>query len=430
MRAPMTAKEVQKLNGRITPLRRFVSNSAKRCLPFLKTLRNVKNFEWNEECQQSFEELKKFLSSPPLLCRPEAGEILYLYLSTTNEIVASLLVKEEGGEQKPVYYTSKVLKGPDPRYSEIEKFAFTLVLTVEKLKRYFQAHSVIVRTNQSLKKALGRPETSGRLINWSIMLGSYDIKYELRSSIKAQILADFVAETTTTNQPLEVDESMVRWVSQVDGVSNMIRSWAGMVLKGPHSIKMQHLVNLNISATNNSAEYEALIAGLRMATVVKAERLKIQGDSQLVVNQVLGLFEIKDLDMRKYVDRVKELLAKIAEDGRKWELEQIPREENKEADILAKAGAAKETIPGMPSSVQNFSSIQNPEVTLLINPLHQWMEHIITYIENGSLPVDKSKSRKVKRRAPHFSYRDEIIYRKSFSHPWSRCLTIEKKNMS
>ncbi|XP_050211734.1 uncharacterized protein LOC126661896 [Mercurialis annua] len=152
--------------------------------------------------------------------------------------------------------------------------------------------------------------------------------------MKAQILADFVAEITTHDQPTEVD-----------GASNIAGSEVGMVLKEPHSIKMQHSINLNFPATNNSVEYEALIAGLRMTTVVKAECLKVQSDSQLVVNQVLDLFEVKDLDMRKYVGRVKKLLANITKDTERWELEQIPRKENKEADILAKAGASNETIP-------------------------------------------------------------------------------------
>ncbi|XP_050211346.1 uncharacterized protein LOC126661537 [Mercurialis annua] len=258
------------------------------------------------------------------------------------------------------------------------------------------------------------------------MIGSYDIKYEPRTAMKAQILADFVAETTTHDQPTEVDKGLTSWTLQVDGASNITGAGAGIILRGPHKIKMQHSIHLNFPATNNAAEYEALINGLRMATVVKTEYVKIQSDSQLVVNQVLGTYEVKDPEMKKYVDRVKELLTKITEEGGKWELEQIPREENTEADTLAKAGASREIMPSIPCSVQNFSSIQNPEATFLINPLDQWMEHIISYIENGNLPEDNKAAKKVKRQAPHFSYRDGTLYKKSFSHPWSRCLTVEE----
>ncbi|XP_050214359.1 uncharacterized protein LOC126665568 [Mercurialis annua] len=257
-------------------------------------------------------------------------------------------------------------------------------------------------------------------------MGSYGIKYEPRTTMKAQILADFVAETTTHDQPTEVDKDLFSWILQVDGASSMAGAGAGMILRGPHKIKMQNSIHLNFPATNNAAEYEVLMGGLRMETVVKVEYIKIQSDSQLVVNQVLGVFEVKDPEMKKYVNRVKELLPKIAEEGGEWKLEQVSREENTEADTLVKAGAVKETRQGIPYSKQNFSNIQNPEATFLINPLDRWMEHIISYIENGSLPEDKKEAKKVKRRAPHFSYRDGTLYRKSFSHPWSRCLTVEE----
>ncbi|XP_050207651.1 uncharacterized protein LOC126657071 [Mercurialis annua] len=351
-----------------------------------------------KSAKESFEELKKFLSSPPLLGRPEAGETLYLYLSVTNETVASVLVKEEKTEQKPVYYTSKILPG---------------------------SHG-----NSPNKPTLEESTRKTRNVRTDNQLVGHDriIRHQIRTtnSNESSILADFVAETTTHDQPTEVDKGLVSWTLQVDGASNTAGAGAGMILRGPHKIKMQNSIHLNFPTTNNAAEYEALIGGLRMAMVVKTEYIKIQSDSKLVVNQVLGLYEVKDPEMKKYVDRVKELLANITEEGGKWELEQIPREENTEADTLAKAGAAKDTIPGVPCSIQNFSSVQNPEATFLINPMDQWMEQIISYIENGILPEDNKEARRVKRRAPHFSYRDGTLYRKSFSHPWSRCLTMEE----
>ena len=85
-------KEIQQLNGRITALSRFISRSAERCLPFFKTLRQAKDFSWSDEYRQSFEDLKRYLISPPLLTKPKVGEILYLYLTTLTEVVSSVLV--------------------------------------------------------------------------------------------------------------------------------------------------------------------------------------------------------------------------------------------------------------------------------------------------------------------------------------------------
>ncbi|XP_050222383.1 uncharacterized protein LOC126672476 [Mercurialis annua] len=191
------------------------------------------------------------------------------------------------------------------------------------------------------------------------MVGSYDIKYEPRTSMKAQILADFVAETTTHDQPSEIDKSVISWVLQVDGASNMAGAGAGMILRGPHKIKMQNSIHLNFPATNNSAEYEALIGGLRMATVVKSEYIKIQ-------------------------NRVKELLTKITEEGGKWELEQIPREENTEADTLAKAM--------LNPKLQQYPK---PRSNIPHQPIRPMDGDIISYIENRSLPEDKKEARKM-----------------------------------
>ncbi|KAL0449276.1 UNVERIFIED_CONTAM: hypothetical protein Slati_1484000 [Sesamum latifolium] len=109
MKAPSSINEVQRLTGRIAALSRFISKSAEKSLPFFKVLRKVKNFEWDTSCQWSFEELKKYLAKLPLLVKPCQGNTLYLYLSTTPQAVSSVLVREEGGKQMPIYYVSKVL---------------------------------------------------------------------------------------------------------------------------------------------------------------------------------------------------------------------------------------------------------------------------------------------------------------------------------
>ena len=90
-----TVKEVQNLNGKIATLSRFVSKATNKCLPFFRTLR--KSFEWMDECQKAFEDLKKYLSSPPLLSPSKPGEELYLYIAVSQAAVSVTLVKEEEG---------------------------------------------------------------------------------------------------------------------------------------------------------------------------------------------------------------------------------------------------------------------------------------------------------------------------------------------
>ncbi|KAL0440085.1 UNVERIFIED_CONTAM: hypothetical protein Slati_2491500 [Sesamum latifolium] len=99
-----------------------------------QTLRKVKNFEWTEECQQAFEDLKAYLAKLHLLVKPIPGDTLYLYISSTSQAVSSVLVREEDGTQTPIYYVSKVLNGAESRHPPIEKMALALVITARKLR--------------------------------------------------------------------------------------------------------------------------------------------------------------------------------------------------------------------------------------------------------------------------------------------------------
>ena len=98
--------------------------------------------------------------------------------------------------QQPVYYCNRALRGAKERYPKMEKLILALVTTSKKLRPYFQAHTVEVPTKYPMKKILHKPETSGSLIKWAIELSEFDIRYKLRTTIKGQILADFIMEFT------------------------------------------------------------------------------------------------------------------------------------------------------------------------------------------------------------------------------------------
>ena len=140
-----TVKAVQSLNGKVAALNRFVSKATDKCLPFFRVLR--KSFEWMGECQKAFEDLKKYLSSPPLLSPSKPGEELYLYITVSQATVSVALVREEGGSQRPDYFISKAFRGAEERYPKMEKLTFALVIAAQKLKPYFQAHTIIVLTD-------------------------------------------------------------------------------------------------------------------------------------------------------------------------------------------------------------------------------------------------------------------------------------------
>ena len=94
MEPPKNVKEVQSLTRRVAVLNRFISKATNKCLPFFRVLR--KTFEWTDECQWAFKDLKAYLTSTPLLSLTKPGEKLYLYLVTSPYAVSSPLIKEEG----------------------------------------------------------------------------------------------------------------------------------------------------------------------------------------------------------------------------------------------------------------------------------------------------------------------------------------------
>ena len=105
MASPRTIKEVQKLTGRIAALNRFVSRATDKCLPFFKTLKQA--FAWTDECEAAFQDLKRYLSNPPLLSPSKEGENLYLYLTVSTTAVSAALIRKEAKKQLPVYYVSQ-----------------------------------------------------------------------------------------------------------------------------------------------------------------------------------------------------------------------------------------------------------------------------------------------------------------------------------
>lgn len=200
MSPPKTIREVQELTGRVAALNRFMSKSADKCLPFFKTLKQAKNFAWTDKCQRAFELLKHYLAAPSLLAKPEVGDELQLYLAVSSSAISAVLVVEREKIQKPIYYVSRVLLDAETRYRKMEKLAYALVIAARKVRPYFQSHTIHVLTEQPLKRILHKPETSSRLVSWSIELGEFDIIYEPRPAIKAQVLADFLIECTLPDE--------------------------------------------------------------------------------------------------------------------------------------------------------------------------------------------------------------------------------------
>ncbi|XP_073131616.1 uncharacterized protein [Henckelia pumila] len=323
--------------------------------------------------RESFSGVEGHLANLPDLVKPEPGERLWVYLSTTEHAVSSVLIKEETGDQKPVYYVSHALRGLEARYSDVEKMALALVLTARKIRPYFLSHPVTVLTNSLLGRVMTHPDTSGRLVKWAVDLGEYDVEYQTRVAIKAHALSDFLTEVLTFGQE-EV------WRLFVDGASSLEESGVGVVLISPTQEKTQVAMKLHPSKSNNEAEYKAVIAGLKLVREAGAEHVIIYSDSQLVVKQVQGT-NVKEERLRGYLELVKQEGGGFSS----WSIEKIPREHNSEADALAKMATSL-------SGSDSREVIQQTESVLIVEEggekgvKKSWMNYLLDYLQTCSNP--------------------------------------------
>ena len=195
----------------------------------------------------------------------------------------------------------------------MEKLILALVTVAQKLRPYFQAHTIEVPTEYPMKQVLHKPETSGRLMKWAIELSEFDMRYKPKTAIKGQVLADFVMEFTST-EPAENAQTMTDfpiWKLYVDGASNAQGSGAGLILTFPKGIDIEYALKFRFQASNNEAEYEAVIVGLNLTHSLEIDQLEVCSDSQLVVRQIEDTYEAKSGRMILYLQKVRDLLKKF-----------------------------------------------------------------------------------------------------------------------
>ncbi|XP_058761331.1 uncharacterized protein LOC131634721 [Vicia villosa] len=413
---PNNKKSIQVLNRMLTALSRFVAKSAQHVLPFFKLLRKEATFKWSEECEQALSHLKQVLSEPPVLSRPGNEEILYLYLAVSNEAVSAALIREAEDRQKPVYFTNKALQGPEVRYQQIEKVALALLFAARRLRYYFLAHTIIVRTDQPIKQLLGRPDMAGRMLKWSLELSEFDIQYE-----KAQALADFVAEmaSITSSPPSAKNKRTI----YVDGASSSSGSGAGVILENDEGLIIEVSLVLSFTTSNNQAEYEAFLAGLRLAEDVGAWEVKICTDSQLIAFQVNSDYQAKNDVLVEYLVLVKEIMKNFA----KAEVEHIPREHNSRADVLSKLASTRKK-GGNKSVIQEILSKPSVDKSAPLIQVHAvdddhcWMTPVYNFLTKDELPTDTKEASIIKIRACSYVIIEDKLYRRGFSIPLLKCV--------
>ena len=132
----------------------------------------------------SIPKTQRFLARPPIMSSPEPDEVLFANIAVAPYAISLVLIRVDNGIQRPVYYVSKSLHETEVRYLPLEKVILAVVIGTRKLPHYFQAHTVVILTQLSLKIVLRNADYTGRIAKWGIILGAFDIKYMPRTSIK------------------------------------------------------------------------------------------------------------------------------------------------------------------------------------------------------------------------------------------------------
>ena len=242
------------------------------------------------------------------MSRPEVDEVLFAYIAVASHTVSLVLIQDDSGVQKPVYYVSKSLHDAKVCYLPLERAILTVVHATRKLPHYFQSHTVVALTQLPLKSLFQNANYTGRIAKYGTILGAFDIKYMSCTSVKGQVLANLVAEFTKIPMKERVEEEnmdrksvgvisvqeLLSWKVYANGAANHRGFGVGLVLTSLEGITIEKSLRLGFSATNNEAEYKALLVGMIMVQKLGGKAVEVFSDSRLVVGQVQGELEARD----------------------------------------------------------------------------------------------------------------------------------------
>ncbi|GJS56176.1 reverse transcriptase domain-containing protein [Tanacetum coccineum] len=342
LQSPKCLKDVQKLNGKLASLNR-----------------------------RHLRQMKEHIVKLRMLTAPEEQEELIVYLAASKEAVSAVLMTEREAGQMLIYFVSRALRGPEVNYTYMEKLVLVLVHASKRLRRDFQAHPIIVITDQPIKNILSNLEVAGKMQKWSIQLGEFGIHYRSRVSVKGQVMADFIVERPEEegqdDSAKEEEPLPAQWTLFTDGSSCVDGCRVGVILTDPEGVEFTYALRFLFEATNNEAEYEALIAGLRIAEKIGVQSLQVNVDSKLVANQVNGTYIAKETDMIKYLEKVKTLATFAHLTNRV--IEELKEKSVNESEVLAVVEEERES----------------------------WMTLGHEYLTDETLPAKRKKARAIKR---------------------------------
>ncbi|GJV10856.1 reverse transcriptase domain-containing protein [Tanacetum coccineum] len=267
---PKCLKDVQKLNGKLASLNRFLYKSAEKSLPFFKTLKKCtkkSDFHWTTEAEEAFKQMKQLIAELPMLTAPIEKEELIVYLAVTKETVCAVLMTKREAKQMPIYFVSRALRVLELNYTSMEKLVMALVHASKRLKRS-------------------------------------------RISVKGQILAEFIVERPeedSSDTSMEEEEELPKpWILFTDESSCTDGSRAGLILTNPERMDFTYVLRFSFKAF--------IIKQIPRSENKRADALsKIASKSFAHLSKQVLVEELKE----KSISEVK-VLTVVEEEGDTW----------------------------------------------------------------------------------------------------------------
>ncbi|XP_027099188.1 uncharacterized protein [Coffea arabica] len=441
MAPPRNIKEVQRLIGRMAALNRFLSRSAVRGSPFFKALKGAQKlrtyFQTHPVVVVTDQPLKEILSKPEASGRMvkwavELSEYDLGYQPRTA-IKAQALVDfiadgvsfgSTEAEAEQAEETNKggkdegIIKDAHPRRA------------AEALQAQKTTKAVLIREAVEVlaaEDAAGVAQASqvAEVEQVGEVVETEQVKEAVEASqVGKAAEVGLAGEAAETKKATKAEEQMdPPWTLYVDGASSKEGCGVGLLLISPTGEELPYALRFDFRTSNNESEYEALIAGMEIARKLGVRSIKVYSDSQLIVNQVWGSYEVKEGTLRKYVAKTRELKGLFEQ----FALEQIPRSQNKRADALSKLASTSVGILGREIVMEVVRSRAYEQVSAaVIHVVSSWMDPIVRYLAQGELPPSRIEARKILLKSQRYVLTHGVLYRKSYLQLWLKCVTPEE----
>ncbi|XP_054797600.1 uncharacterized protein LOC129302733 [Prosopis cineraria] len=426
MPSPQTEKEVRSFLGRLNYIARFIANLTATYESMFKLLKKNCREIWDDNCQKAFDKIKDYLLNPPILVPPSPYRPLILYLATLPCSMGAMLGQHDdsGKKERAIYFLSKKFNDCEARYPMIERTCCGLVWATRRLRQYMLYYTTwLISRVDPLKYIFESPHIT----------------------VKGSAIADHLADNPLKDdQPLdfqfpnksiciieegcdEGNDEEQEWKMYFDGAANMHRNRVRAVIISPEGKQFPVAIKLEFDCTNNIAEYEACVNGLRAAITLGIQCLKLFGDSTLIIHQVTGEWRTKDVKLIPY----QELLTNLIKQFEVISFHHLTQDKNHFADALATLAVMIQLDCGIHVQPIQVEARSFPAYCLNVEEDQEeypWFLDIKDYITKRSYPIGMIENEKktLRRLAMTFFISKDVLYKRGYDVTLLRFVSLEE----